>query len=163
MTNPLKLGGPAPAFNLVATDPANITAQKQFTLDDFSGRSLVLYFYPRDNTPGCTTQAMSFTEHLAAFEAENTSILGVSTDSMASHRKFTEKKDLKIPLGSDESLDACKAYGVWVEKKMYGKTFMGVQRSTFLISPDGKLVHAWNKVKVKDHIADVLSLIKSKP
>ena len=160
MTTPLKLGAPAPAFKLAATDPAKTGAERQLTLKDFAGRFLVLYFYPRDNTPGCTTQAMSFTEHLSAFEAENTSILGVSADSMASHHRFTEKKDLGISLGSDESLEACKAYGVWVEKKMYGKTFMGIQRSTFLISPEGKLIHAWNKVKVKDHIADVLRLIK---
>ena len=121
MTNPLKLGEPAPAFNLVATDPANISAQKQFTLDDFSGRFLVLYFYPRDNTPGCTTQAISFTEHLTAFEAENTSILGVSADSMASHRKFTEKKDLGSPLGRTKVWMLAKPTASGSRKKCMGR------------------------------------------
>lgn len=160
MTTPLKLDEKAPDFDLSATDPSSTDDEIRKTLSDFEGQHLVLYFYPRDNTPGCTKQAQGFTEHLDRFKAANTAIFGVSADSLASHEKFTQKQNLGIPLGSDESLDACKAYGVWVEKKMYGKTFMGVQRSTFLISPSGHLLHIWNKVKVKEHIEDVLSTLE---
>lgn len=156
MTRTLEIGAPAPAFDLPVHDPNQPNQPTRLKLGDFSGRFLVLYFYPRDNTPGCTTQAIGFTEQLETFERANTAILGVSADSLASHEKFIEKKHLKIPLGADESLQVCKAYNVWVEKKMYGKSFMGIQRSTFLISPDGKILHIWNKVKVKDHIDQIL-------
>ena len=153
----LAIGQPAPDFDLPATDPAAPDTHSRVKLGDFAGQYLVLYFYPRDNTPGCTTQAVSFTDHVEAFEAANTAILGVSADSLASHEKFVAKKSLGIRLGADDSLQTCKAYKVWVEKKMYGKTFMGIQRTTFLISPSGDILHIWNKVKVKEHIEDVLS------
>jgi len=153
------IGLNAPEFDMPVTDPANLVGSQHVKLTDFAGQYLVLYFYPKDNTPGCTTQALSFSEHLERFKALNTAILGVSADSLASHEKFVSKKDLTILLGSDETLETCRAYNVWVEKKMYGKTFMGIQRSTFLISPEGKILHIWNKVKVKEHIEQVLSEI----
>lgn len=156
MTTHLTLGEQAPKFDLPVIVPSEPDSEKRIKLDDFAGQYLVLYFYPRDNTSGCTTQATGFTQHLSSFKAKNTAILGVSADSLASHRKFMDKQDLQIPLGSDEDQVVCTAYGVWVEKKMYGRTFMGVQRSSFLISPDGKLLHVWSKVKVKEHIKDVL-------
>lgn len=161
MTTALIVSDPAPNFDLAVTDPAQPGSKQMVQLSNFSGQYLVLYFYPRDNTPGCTTQAVSFTEHLPAFKTANTAILGVSADSLASHEKFVAKQNLGIPLGSDEDLKVCKAYGVWVEKKMYGRTFMGIQRSTFLISPTGDIVHIWNKVKVKEHIEDILKTIQS--
>lgn len=153
----LAVGNPAPDFDLPIIDPASSASGQRVKLSDYAGKHLVLYFYPRDNTPGCTTQAVSFSEHLARFESANAKILGVSADSLASHEKFVAKKNLTIPLGSDESSEICRAYGVWVEKKMYGKTFMGIQRSTFLISPEGKILHIWRKVKVKEHIEQVMT------
>jgi peroxiredoxin Q/BCP len=161
MSSHLAIGSPAPEFDLPVIDPANPAEGQRAKLSNYAGKYLVLYFYPRDNTPGCTTQALSFSEHLAKFDAANAQILGVSADSLASHAKFVGKKNLAIPLGSDESRDVCRAYGVWVEKKMYGKTFMGIQRSTFLISPAGKILHIWRKVKVKDHIEQVLAELGS--
>ncbi len=155
MTTALEIGDPAPAFDLTLIDPTSAERERRVSLGDFAGKYLVLYFYPRDNTPGCTTQAVSFTEHLEIFARANTAILGVSADSLASHEKFIEKKNLGIMLGADETLDVCKAYGVWIEKKMYGKTFMGIQRSTFLISPEGRLLQIWNKVKIKEHIDEI--------
>jgi len=159
MTTSLTVSDPAPFFDLPSTDFDGQDVKGRAKLSDFAGQFLVLYFYPRDNTPGCTTQAVGFTEQLPAFKTANASILGISSDSLASHEKFAQKRSLGIPLGSDENLEVCQAYGVWVEKKMYGKTFMGVQRSTFLISPTGEILHIWPKVKVKEHIDDVLSVI----
>ncbi len=159
MTSPLSIGQKAPDFDLAATNPSKPDVSGRVKRDDFAGQYLILYFYPRDNTPGCTTQALAFTQHREAFAAENAAILGISADSLASHEKFADKKNLGIPLGADDSLEVCKAYNVWVEKKMYGKTFMGIQRTTFLISPQQKILHVWNKVKVKEHVTDVLSVL----
>ena len=129
---------------------------KQISKADLLGQWTVLYFYPKDNTPGCTKQAVGFTEHKSEFDSRNARILGVSRDSAASHDRFVEKQNLSIDLASDESGEFCEAMGVWVEKKMYGKTFMGIERTTFLVNPDGKIEKVWRKVRVKDHIEQVL-------
>jgi peroxiredoxin Q/BCP len=120
---------------------------------------LVLYFYPKDNTPGCTTQAIDFTAAAKAFEAANTAVVGVSADSLKKHDNFITKHQLAIPLISDEDHVALNAYGVWVEKSMYGKKFMGIERATYLISEDGNIAAIWRKVKVKGHIEAVLEAV----
>ena len=128
-------------------------------LADFSGQHLVLYFYPKDDTPGCTKEAIAFTEHLSTFKKAGAEIIGVSKDTVAKHEKFITKHELKVTLASDEDGKVCEAYGVWVEKNMYGKKYMGIQRATFLIGPDGKIKKIWSKVKVAGHAEDVLSAI----
>lgn len=144
------LSDPAPGFILPASDGSEID------LSSLRGQNVVLFFYPRDNTPGCTQEAIGFTEALKEFEAANTKVFGVSKDSLASHEKFVTKKDLGMPLLSDENHSACEDYGVWKEKKMYGKTFMGIERSTFLIDVEGRIAGIWRKVKVDGHVAEVL-------
>ena len=130
-------------------------------LSDFAGKNVVLYFYPKDDTPGCTKEALGFTERVADFDGLNTVILGVSKDSVKKHDKFVAKHDLKIALLSDEEGDVCERYGVWVEKSMYGKTYMGIERATFLIGTDGKIAQAWHKVKVPGHVDAVLDAVKA--
>jgi peroxiredoxin Q/BCP len=129
-------------------------------MGDLKGKNVVLYFYPRDDTPGCTKEAIGFTESLAEFGGLNTVILGVSKDPVKKHEKFIAKHDLKIALLSDEDGDVCERYGVWVEKNMYGKTYMGIQRATFLIGADGVIKQAWHKVKVPGHVDAVLEAIR---
>ena len=129
------------------------------SLGDYAGKWLVLYFYPKDDTPGCTTEAKDFTALAEQFSARNASILGVSKDTVAKHDKFIAKHDLEVDLISDETGEICEAYGVWVEKNMYGKTYMGIQRATFLIDPDGKIAKIWPKVRVKGHAEAVLEEI----
>ncbi|WP_342075958.1 thioredoxin-dependent thiol peroxidase [Yoonia sp. SS1-5] len=129
-------------------------------LSDFAGKTVVLYFYPRDDTSGCTKEAIGFTENLDAFDGLNTVILGVSKDSVKKHDKFVAKHDLKIALLSDEEGDVCERYGVWVEKSMYGKTYMGIERATFLIGADGKIAQVWRKVKVPGHVDAVLEAVR---
>lgn len=121
---------------------------------------VVLYFYPKDDTPGCTKEAIGFTEHLDDFAAAGAHILGVSKDTVAKHEKFIAKHDLKIALLSDENGDVCERYGTWGEKQMYGKTYMGIERATFLIL-NGKIARIWRKVKVPGHVEDVLSTIRA--
>ena len=128
-------------------------------LGNYAGKWLVLYFYPKDDTPGCTTEAKDFTAFAEQFSARNASILGVSKDTVAKHDKFIAKHDLKVDLISDETGEICEAYGVWVEKNMYGKTYMGIQRATFLINPGGKIAKIWPKVRVKGHAEAVLEEI----
>lgn len=154
MTGSLKIGDRAPDFSL----PAG--GDQTLSLADFKGRKLVLYFYPKDNTPGCTTQAIDFTAAAKAFEAANTAVVGVSADSLKKHDNFITKHQLAIPLISDEDHVALNAYGVWVEKSMYGKKFMGIERATYLISEDGKIAAIWRKVKVKGHIEAVLEAVR---
>ena len=125
---------------------------KEVCLKDYLGKWIVLYFYPKDNTPGCTLEAIDFSKQLKSFEGTNAVIIGVSPDSLKSHCSFREKHDLKIILLSDEKHLALEQYGVWVLKKMYGREYFGVQRSTFLIDPEGNLIHQWLKVKVKGHV-----------
>ncbi len=130
------------------------------SLKDQSDRWLVLYFYPKDNTPGCTTEAKDFSEYAAQFNQLGADIIGVSPDSEQSHCKFIAKHDLAIQLLSDRDLKVIKAYGAWRLKKFMGKEYMGVVRSTFLISPDGKIAQIWDKVRVKAHAEEVLQELK---
>lgn len=154
MSNQPIAGKKAPAFKMQTNGGGDVA------LTDFKGKYLVLYFYPKDDTPGCTKEAIAFSEHLKAFKKAGAEILGVSKDTVAKHDKFVEKHDLKVTLASDEDGTVCEKYGVWVEKKMYGKTYMGIQRATFLIGPDSKIKQVWPKVKVAAHAEDVLAAIK---
>lgn len=125
---------------------------------DYAGAPWVLYFYPKDDTTGCTKEAQEFSQHLAAFDAAGVSVLGVSKDPPKKHLKFIEKYGLAVPLASDAESDGlAEAMGVWIEKSMYGKKYMGMDRSTFLIGSDGKIVRVWRKVKVAGHVDEVLA------
>ncbi|WP_341365807.1 thioredoxin-dependent thiol peroxidase [Yoonia sp. BS5-3] len=130
-------------------------------LSDFAGKNVVLYFYPKDDTPGCTKEAIGFTENQDAFAALDTVVLGVSKDSVKKHDKFVAKHELKIALLSDEEGDVCERYGTWVEKKMYGKTYMGIERATYLIGADGKIAQVWRKVRVPGHVDAVLDAVRA--
>ncbi|AQU78686.1 MULTISPECIES: thioredoxin-dependent thiol peroxidase [Planococcus] len=137
-------------------------AGETVSLKDFSGsKYVVLYFYPKDMTPGCTTQACDFRDSQADFSALNAVILGVSADSEDLHNKFIEKHGLPFSLLVDEDHQVSEKYGVWVEKNMYGKKFMGIERATYLIDPTGTIVNVWRKVKVPNHIQDVLETLKT--
>lgn len=127
------------------------------SLSALKGKKVVVYFYPKDDTPGCTTEAIAFSDHIANFDAADTAIIGVSKDSVAKHDKFKAKHDLKVILAADEDGSLCEAYGVWVEKNMYGRKYMGIQRATFLIDREGKIARIWPKVKVKGHAEEVLA------
>ena len=129
--------------------------EEEICLRDIKGRWIVLYFYPKDNTPGCTTEACDFTAALPDFEGLNATILGVSPDSPKKHRNFIEKKDLKITLLADEEKEVCQLFGVWQLKKNYGREYMGVVRSTFIIDPEGKVAAKWENVRVKGHVEAV--------
>lgn len=150
----LSEGDKAPTFNV--PDDAGETVK----LSQFKGQPVVLYFYPKDDTSGCTAEAKGFTELKADFDALGAVILGVSPDSVARHQKFKCKYDLEITLLSDEEKAICEAYGVWVEKSMYGKKYMGVERSTFLVDGKGKLQRIWRKVKVPGHPEAVLEAVQ---
>lgn len=121
------------------------------------GRAFVLYFYPKDDTSGCTKEALDFTAARAAFDAIGVPVIGVSRDPLAKHAKFREKHGLEVELASDEDGTACERFGVWVEKSMYGRRYMGIERSTFLVGADGRILHAWRKVKVPGHAEEVLA------
>jgi peroxiredoxin Q/BCP len=123
---------------------------------DFRGNKLVLYFYPKDDTSGCTRQAQDFTARAKAFEEEGTWVLGVSKDNPASHARFTDKYGLKVRLASDVEGKACEAFGTWIQKSMYGRKYMGIDRATFLIDRDGTIARIWRKVKVPGHVDEVL-------
>ena len=127
------------------------------SLSDFKGKNLVIFFYPRDNTKGCTTEAIGFTVRLPDFEAANTTVIGVSKDSVRSHENFRDKQALKMPLLSDAEGDMCETFGVWKDKKLYGKTYKGIERSTFLIDAEGVVRQVWHKVKIPGHVEEVLS------
>lgn len=150
MAKELKIGDNAPDFSL----PAN--GDKTVNLADFAGRQLVIYFYPKDNTPGCTTEAIDFTAALKDFDKANTDIVGVSADSVKKHENFIAKHNLGITLLADEEQKMLNDYGVWVEKNMYGRKFMGIERATYLIDSEGKIAQIWRKVKVKGHVDAVL-------
>lgn len=126
------------------------------SINDFNGQQVVLYFYPKDDTPGCTKEAIAFTEFLDSFAEQNTIILGVSPDTVAKHEKFKAKHDLRVTLLADEDHELAEAFGAWVEKNMYGRKYMGVERSTFLIDKTGKIAKIWRKVKVPGHAEAVL-------
>ena len=157
MGKPLKQGDKAPAFDmaLVSED-----GEERVALADFAGRSLVLYFYPRDNTPGCTREAQAFTKMLASFKKAGADVVGVSKDSVTSHSGFRTKLKLKVPLASDPDLVVHKAYGAYGDKVSYGKKTKGVIRSTFLIDPKGKIQRVWSNVKVDGHAEAVLDELK---
>ena len=132
---------------------------KVHKLSDYKGKWVILYFYPKDMTPGCTVEACNFRDDFPAFGNLDAFILGVSKDSVARHKKFVEKYDLPFTLLSDEEGSVCEAYGVWNKKSMYGKFFMGINRSTFLINPEGKIARVYPKVKVKEHAAELLQAL----
>ncbi|MDC0499644.1 peroxiredoxin [Paracoccaceae bacterium] len=129
----------------------------ELALSELQPSSVILFFYPRDNTSGCTKEAQAFTAHQDAFEKLNIKIVGISKDSVKSHDKFVEKQALGMPLLSDEEGDICEQFGVWKEKSMYGKTYFGIERSTFLIDGSGQVVQEWRKVKVAGHVEVVLA------
>ena len=149
----LKVGDKAPAFK-AATDGGETVSLK-----DFKGKTVVLYFYPKDSTPGCTTEACDFRDSYAKFAGANTVILGVSPDSVKSHDKFKAKFELPFPLLADEDHSIAEAYGVWQEKSMYGRKYMGIVRSTFIIDEKGKVAEVYERVKVKGHAAAVLDKV----
>jgi len=146
-------GAAAPDFDLE-------TADGRVKLADFAGKSVVLYFYPKDDTAGCTREAQDFTALAGEFKTAGVTVIGVSKDTVAKHRKFAAKYDLAIPLGSDPDGDVIARYGSWVEKTLYGRQYMGIDRSTFLIK-DGKVARIWRKVKVPGHAQQVLDAAKS--
>jgi len=148
-------GDTAPDFTLPRDGGGEIT------LSDLKPQKVVLYFYPKDDTPGCTKEAIGFTEHVKAFEQAGAMIIGVSKDPVAKHDKFVAKHDLGIALVSDEASDLCERYGTWVEKNMYGKKYMGIERATFLIDGNGQIAQVWRKVKVPGHVEAVLDAVKA--
>lgn len=150
MTKALSVGDRAPNFTLPGDGGS------QISLSSLKGQKIVLYFYPKDDTSGCTKEAIAFNGLRKSFEKVGAVIIGVSPDSPKSHDKFKSKYDLSFPLASDESKSMLEAYGVWVEKSMYGRKYMGVERSTFLIDAKGKIAALWTKVKVEGHAEEVL-------
>jgi len=149
----LKIGDKAPQFSLPTGDG------KTISLKDLKGKKVVLYFYPKDNTSGCTKEACSFQENLSAVKKKGAVVLGVSADSVASHAKFATKYDLSFPLLSDEKKEMLKAYGVWKEKSLYGRKYMGIERTTLVINEDGKIAQIFPKVKVDGHTDEVLAAL----
>jgi peroxiredoxin Q/BCP len=154
MTDFLEAGTKAPAFTLTSD------SGKSVNLSDFKGQPVVLYFYPKDDTPGCTRQACAFRDLKSEMTAAGAVVLGVSADSVENHEKFRDKYSLNFPLLSDTDHSLAETYGAWREKNMYGKKSMGIQRSTYLIGPDGKIARVWKKVNVDGHDAAVLEAIK---
>lgn len=150
----LDIGDKAPVFSAPSDQGSTLS------LKDFKGRKLVLYFYPKDDTPGCTKEACSFTENISSFNKLDVAVLGVSKDSVEKHKKFKEKYGLKFPLLSDEDGKICEAYGTWIEKSMYGRKYMGIDRATFLIDETGKIEALWRKVKLPGHIEEILKTLK---
>ena len=151
----LKIGDRAPDFTLPTDGGATLT------LSDFRGQKVVLYFYPKDNTPGCTTEACDFRDAHPDFTALGAQVVGVSKDEPKKHDRFKEKYALNFPLVSDDDHGTlCKAYGVWRPKKFMGREFLGIVRSTFIIDETGKIAHIWDKVRVKNHASDVLETLK---
>ena len=130
-------------------------------LSELKGKNIVLYFYPKDDTSGCTTEAIDFTNLLSSFEVYNTVVIGVSKDTIEKHEKFRKKHNLSVMLASDVEGTVCEAYDSWVEKSMYGKTYMGISRDTFLIDKNGVIKKIWRKVKVKNHAENVLEAVKA--
>lgn len=134
---------------------------EMLTLADLKPANVVLFFYPKDNTPGCTKEAIGFSEMLPEFEKLNTKVIGISKDSVKKHDNFVKKQNLTVPLLSDEDSNICEQFDVWKEKSMYGKTYMGIERSTFLIDGTGQVVQEWRNVKVPGHVEEVLEVVKN--
>lgn len=151
----LETGNTAPNFTLPATGGSPLT------LSSFRGKPVVLFFYPKDDTSGCTTESKDFSALLPKFRAAGAEVVGISPDSLQSHEKFAKKHDLSVTLASDEAQDVLNAYGVWQEKSMYGKKYMGVVRTTVLVAPDGTVARIWPKVKVAGHAEEVLEAIRA--
>jgi peroxiredoxin Q/BCP len=151
----LKPGDPAPRFDLPTAGGGRVE------LASLKGKRVVLYFYPKDDTPGCTTEALNFTENAKQFATAATVVVGISRDSAAKHDKFAAKYGLTQILAADEDGDVCERYGVWVEKSMYGRRYMGIERATFLIGADGRLAQVWRKVRVSGHVDEVLQAVKA--
>lgn len=149
------IGEKAPSFTLPRDGGGTVS------LSDYAGKAVVLYFYPRDDTPGCTKESIGFTESAALFDAAGAVVIGVSKDSVKSHDKFVAKHNLGIVLASDENDTLCEDMGVWVEKNMYGKKYMGIERATFLIDGAGVIQQIWRKVKVPGHVDAVLDAVKA--
>lgn len=146
---------PAPGFELPTAEGTNVN------LRDLKGQWIILFFYPKDDTPGCTQEACDFSEHLNEFNRLGATLFGISKDSLKSHSRFITKYGLKMPLLSDEETDTINAYGAWVEKTLYGRKYLGTDRSTFIIDPEGLVRHEWRAVKVKGHVEEVLERFKS--
>lgn len=150
-------GDVAPDFDLAADDGSRVR------LSELRGRKVVLYFYPKDDTSGCTTQACDLRDALGRIEERNALVLGVSPDPVSSHRKFKQKYGLNFPLLADTEREAAEAYGVWKEKSMYGRRYMGVERSTFIIDEEGRIQQAWRKVKPAEHALRVVETLSDRP
>ena len=155
MTTELNIGDTAPDFTLPTDNDGEIT------LSSLQGQKVVLYFYPKDDTPGCTKESCAFNENLSALNKLNAQVIGLSKCSVKKHNKFKEKYGLTFPLASDENNDVCEQYGTWVEKSMYGRKYMGIDRATFLIDEQGKIEALWRKVKVPGHVEAVMDTIKN--
>lgn len=155
MTDALKPGDPAPEWDLPTAGDGRVS------LASLKGKRVVLYFYPKDDTPGCTTEALSFTERARDFTIANAIVVGVSRDSPAKHERFAAKHGLNVILAADEDGQVCERYGVWVEKSLYGRKYMGIERATFLIDERGRLARVWRKVKVGGHADEVLTEVKA--
>lgn len=149
----------------LGTEAPNFTASTdgngRISLKDLRGKTVILYFYPKDDTSGCTAEACDFRDNMQRLTSSGAVVLGVSPDSPKSHDKFKQKYELNFALLSDESHEICESYGVWVEKSMYGRKYMGVERSTFVINAEGVLTHEWRKVKVPGHVDEVLAAVQS--
>lgn len=152
--NILKVGDKAPDFS------AKISESELIKLEDLKGKFIVLYFYPKDDTPGCTMEAKDFNDLRHDFASINAKIIGISKDSTESHQQFKGKYCLNFDLISDKTTEICKKFGVWGEKSMFGKKYMGIDRATFLLDPDGNIAHIWHKVSVQGHAVEVLEKIK---
>ena len=162
MSTELKVGDPAPAFTTTALGGAYGTDGARVSLRDFAGRYVVLYFYPKDDTPGCTVQACGLRDRWPDFQDRDAVLFGVSTDSLTSHREFIAKYGLPFPLLSDEEKKIVQAYGVWVEKSMDGKKYLGTERSTFIVGPDGKIASIFRRIKPEEHVDQVLAALQKK-
>lgn len=155
-TNNIPSAGDTPPTIDLPTD-----GNAHFSLADYKGKNhVVVYFYPKDATPGCSAEARDFRDLANGFAAANTVVVGISKDPVTTHDKFKAKQELNFSLASDQEGDVCERYGVWVEKNMYGKKYMGIQRATFLIGKDGSIRHAWPKVKVRGHAQEVLEAVQ---
>jgi len=155
MTKDLKIGDKAPAFTLPGDGGSTIS------LSGLKGKAVVLYFYPKDDTSGCTSEAIAFTQAAKSFRAAGATVIGISKDSPASHDTFKAKHELSVILASDEDSEVAKSYGVWVKKSLYGRLYMGMERATFLIDGKGAIRQIWRKVKVRGHAADVLAAVQA--
>ena len=151
----MEIGHKLKDIKLIVDDKTVLTEK------DLLGKKVIIYFYPKDDTPGCTTEAIDFTSFKNEFDKLNVNVIGVSKDSVEKHSKFIQKHNLEVKLASDEDGNICRTFKVWVEKSMYGKSYMGIERSTFLIDPDGKVTKIWRKVKIPGHAEDVLAQVQA--